>query len=111
MELDYNNSMNKLDILSQLQVKLATNERWAVRALHRILQEQTADEQQNADVKHTNGVGFRAMDAMILTSFAQQHARRGSLSPKQMAIVHRKMPRYARQLIRLVGDEKIAAAL
>ena len=63
-----------------------------------------ADEQQAANVTHHNAMGFRCMDSMILTSFANQLQQRGSLSPKQMQIVHRLMPKYARQLMKFHGD-------
>ena len=50
------------------------------------------------------------MDAEILTSFAKQVSNRRNLSVKQMAIVHKLMPIYARQLMKFHG-EKIQASL
>jgi hypothetical protein len=98
-------SMNKKDALSALQAKLATDVRWAQRGLLAIFRNQTADEQVGADVRHDNAMGFRCMDSYILTSFALQLQQRGSLSPKQMAIVFKKMPIYARQLMKFYGDK------
>jgi len=100
----YIGMMNKADTLNALQNKLATDTRWAQRALLAIFRNQTADEQLNADVKHHNQMGFRCMDSLILTSFANQLQMRGSLSPKQMVIVHRLMPKYARQLMKFYGN-------
>jgi hypothetical protein len=102
--------MNKIEALKTLQQKLATDARWAQRALLAIFKNQTADEQVQGTVSHNNAMGFRCMDSDILTSFAGQLQRRGSLSPKQMNIVHSKMPIYARQLMKFHGD-KIQAAL
>lgn len=102
--------MNKTEALKALQQKLATDPRWAQRALLAIFKNQTADEQVQGTVTHNNAMGFRCMDSDILTSFAGQLQHRGSLSPKQMNIVHRKMPIYARQLMKFHG-EKIQAAL
>jgi hypothetical protein len=102
--------MNKADTLKALQSKLSSDTRWAQRALLAIFRNQTADEQINADVKHHNQMGFRCMDSIILTSFANQLQTRGSLSPKQMSIVFRLMPKYARQLMKFYGD-KIQLAL
>ncbi len=102
--------MNKADTLTALQNKLATDMRWAQRALLAIFRNQTADEQVSANVTHHNSMGFRCMDSEILTSFANQLQHRGTLSLKQMTIVHRLMPKYARQLMKFHGD-KIQLAL
>ena len=102
--------MNKADTLTALQIKLATDMRWAQRALLAIFRNQTSDEQVSANVTHYNNMGFRCMDSIILTSFANQLQTRGSLSPKQMSIVFRLMPKYARQLMKFYGD-KIQLAL
>lgn len=102
--------MNKADTLKALQSKLSTDIRWAQRALLAIFRNQTADEQNESVVRYHNQMGFRCMDSIILTSFANQLQTRGSLSPKQMSIVFRLMPKYARQLMKFYGD-KIQLAL
>lgn len=96
--------MNKQQCLETLQHKLRTDVRWAQRALLAIFRNQTEDEKVAADVKHHNQMGFRCMDSVILTSFANQLQQRGSLSPKQMSIVHKLMPKYARQLMKFHGE-------
>ena len=102
--------MNKQQVLTALRQKLAVDDRWAVRALLAIFKNQTTDEQAAATVVQDNQMGFRCMDAVILTSFVQQLNQRRSLSSKQMAVVHKLMPKYARQLMRFHG-EKIQASL
>ena len=78
--------------------KIATDDKWAIRALQRVYANLTADEQSiGATVQH-NGIGFTGSDAEFLTSLAQQFERRGSLSPKQIAALRKAMPKYARQL-------------
>jgi len=104
--------MNKQQTLENLQAKLRSDSRWAQRALLAIYKNQTADEQRAANVTHDNGMGFRCMDSIILTSFANQLQTRGSLSPKQMSVVFKLMPKYARQLMKFYGDaiqQKLAA--
>jgi len=96
--------MTKQDTLNRLQEVLRTDARWAQRALLAIYKNQTADEQRAANVTHDNGMGFRCMDSIILTSFANQLQTRGSLSPKQMNVVFKLMPKYARQLMKFYGD-------
>jgi succinate dehydrogenase flavin-adding protein (antitoxin of CptAB toxin-antitoxin module) len=102
--------MNKANTLTALQSKLRTDVRWAQRGLLAIFRNQTADEQNEATVRYHNQMGFRCMDSIILTSFANQLQQRGSLSPKQMNVVHKLMPKYARQLMKFYGD-KIQLAL
>ena len=96
--------MNKKEALQVLQEKLATDARWAQRALLAIFKNQTSDEQMQGTVSHNNAMGFRCMDSTLLTSFASQLKTRGFLSPKQMVYVHKKMPIYARQLMKFYGD-------
>jgi hypothetical protein len=96
--------MNKQDTLKALQSKLSTDVRWAQRGLLAIYRNQTADEQRAANVTHDNGMGFRCMDSIILTSFANQLQTRGSLTPKQMNVVFKLMPKYARQLMKFYGE-------
>ena len=96
--------MNKQDTLKALQSKLSTDVRRAQRGLLAIFRNQTEDEKVAADVKHHNSMGFRCMDSIILTSFANQLQQRGSLSPKQMNVVFKLMPKYARQLMKFYGE-------
>ncbi len=91
--------MSKKDMIEQLRQRLASNDRWALRALMRIYQNQTADEQCQETTIERNGIGFTGPDAEILTSFARQYQRRGCLSPKQMIILRRRIPAYARQIV------------
>lgn len=96
--------MNKQQTLAALQHKLSTDARWAQRALLAIYRNQTEDEKASANVINHNSMGFRCMDAIILTSFANQLQTRGSLSPKQMQVVFKLMPKYARQLMKFYGE-------
>jgi len=92
-----------------LKEQLKTNEAWALRALERIHSEnQTSQEQACQTVVEDNGIGFTGCDGNLLSSFADQYKRRKSLSPKQMDIVLKKMPKYWRQVLAFIGDEKIA---
>lgn len=81
-----------------LREKLSTDARWASRGLLRIYEYQTTDEKATQDTRHWNNVGFSGVDAEILSSFAEQLLKGRTLSEKQMAIVFRKMKKYARQL-------------
>ena len=98
----------KKDTLQYVKQMLATNKVWATKALVRIYQEnQTADEQAAKVTSHDNGIGFSGCDAEFLSSLAEQYLRRGNLSDKQMSFVHKKMPKYARQVIAMSDAAKL----
>ena len=103
--------MSKKDMIEQLRHRLASNDRWALRALMRIYHNQTADEQNSESTIERNGIGFTGPDAEILTSFARQYQRRGSLSERQMIILRRRIPAYARQIVQGSDTTRIEAAL
>lgn len=84
--------------IATIREKLESDARWALRGLLRIFANQTADEQAHEETNHENGVGFTGADAALLSSFAKQIEAGRTMSPKQMYLIHKKMPKYARQL-------------
>jgi hypothetical protein len=102
--------MSKKDMIEQLRHRLASNDRWALRALMRIYQNQTADEQCRETTIERNGIGFTGPDAEILTSFARQYQRRGGLSERQMIILRRRIQAYARQILQCSETARLKAA-
>ena len=70
----------------------------AVFVLIALLGFQTADEQASHTTNHQNGKGFNAMDAGILTSFAEFYKTKGWLSPRQLVLLKTKLPKYWRQI-------------
>ena len=103
--------MKQEEVISALQNKLASDSAWAIRALVRIAREQTSEEQDQDQTRDHNGVGFRCCDAFILTRMAKAFEQYGRLTPKQLALVMKKVPVYARQLVRLSGVDPIRKAL
>ena len=103
--------MNQEQVIAALKDKLATDARWATRALVRIAKEQTDEELTKEQTRDHNHVGFRPCDAYILTRMADAYKRYRRLTPRQEAFVMKKVPVYARQLIRLTGLEPIRKAL
>ena len=90
---------SKAQLVSMLKNQLATRPQQAIKGLMRIYANQTESEQSSGIVISNNGIGFVHVDSEILTSFAKQFEERGSLSEKQLAILYKKMPKYAGQLI------------
>jgi hypothetical protein len=115
---DCKTKVAKIDFL---KAKLASDDRWMLKGLITIYQYQTAEEQRVETTSEHNGVGFTGIDGEILTSFANQCISRGIvsafenasqpksthiyvekyLSAKQAAILKQKMPKYARQLLKV----------
>lgn len=102
--------VTKKEVRSYLKKMLSSSEKWATNALVKILANQTADEVQSEHTINYNGIGFTGTDGHILTSLALQFKRRGSLSPKQMAIVLKKMPKYWKQILQ-ISDKSALEAL
>lgn len=93
--------------------KLAFNPKAAQKALLMIYGSQTPMERafRGQILEEKNGSGFTAFDSEILSSLAEQLQHKGWLSERQNLLLLRKMPRYARQIIEIVGEEKICDAI
>lgn len=94
-----------------IREKLENNPDWAKRALLRIYENQTYDEQNSGATVHDNGIGFTGCDASILTSFAEGLKKYGNLTVKQMALLHKKIGKYAKQIYSVTDDEKLVAIM
>lgn len=81
-----------------IKEQLKTNQAWAIKGLLRIYDNQTSDEQVSETTRHWNAIGFSGCDAEILSSFAKQILGGRTMSEKQMAMIFKKVPKYARQL-------------
>lgn len=90
---------------------LATNDKAVGRALLRLLQNQTSDEQVAQTVKHRNNRGFRPCHARMGTSMAEFFREKGYLSPKQVSYWrvrdkngNMRIGIYASQLLKEIGS-------
>lgn len=99
--------VTKENIKNYVKHQLGTNPSWSLKALVRVLDFQTQDEINHEQTEIRNGVGFTGSDGEILTSIAKQYIQRGSLSPKQVALVMKKMPKYWNQIIMISDQEKL----
>jgi SNF2 family DNA or RNA helicase len=79
--------------------RMDKDDEFLVGALLHIYSFQTLDEQATESTRHLNDVGFNALDAGIMSSFAEFYNRTGFLSPKQLNLARRKMKKYTRQMI------------
>jgi hypothetical protein len=98
----------KMKVAEYIKNQLATNQAWAVKALVKVYTLQTMDEQITGQTSNLNGIGFNGIDSKILSSFAEQVNKGRNLSVKQISILHKKMPRYHKQIASFIPAEKMA---
>jgi hypothetical protein len=106
--LEYINEAKKITkkaTREYLRYMLGVNKKWALKALIKIYNNQTADEIHSQETSEYNGIGFTGVDGKILTSFSKQYIKRDFLTPKQMDILMKKMPKYWKQ-IEFVSDKE-----
>lgn len=102
--------------IDQIRTNLATDARWAIRAIEVLFSYQTANEQAFKHTGEMNGKGFNKIDAPILSSFAEQIAKRKRdnnptlLSEKQLAIAYKKLPKYCKQILAHIEAKAAADA-
>lgn len=101
--------VTKAEVKAFVRNKLGTSQAWMLKGLIAIYNLQTVEEQSSGQTNEDNGVGFTGCDAEILSSFAEQYLQRGRLSPKQMEIIRKKMPRYWAQIISISNNDKLIA--
>jgi hypothetical protein len=85
------------------------NDRQLCLSIVQIYNCQTEDEKLYKETSHDNGIGFNAFDSEILSSFAEQYLKRGSLSKRQLEIAKKKMPKYSKQLAVLANKQALKA--
>lgn len=90
-----------------IKAKLANDPYWATRALIRLYNLQTAAERTAEAAIIHNNKGFGGTDAEILSSFAKQFISKNWLSAKQMVLLHKKMPKYWRQIFDMSDKSKL----
>lgn len=88
-------------LIEFLREKLTSDIRWTERALLRIFENQTADEQETDAVSKQNLIGFTTYDAQFLSNVAKfTVCKNRHLSERQAKYVMPAMGKYARQLFK-----------
>jgi hypothetical protein len=103
--------ITKTKIRDFVKTKLEKDPAWSKRALLRIFEFQTREEQHEEHTLFHNGVGFTGTDGKILSSFAKQLERKGTLSEKQMYLLMKKMPKYWSQVVKISDEEKLLSLI
>jgi len=90
---------SKQSLTDAIRKQITSDDNQAIKAMLRIYEYQTDDEQSNNAAIDDNGVGFAGHDAFILTEFCKQYNKKKYLSPKQISIIRHRIGKYARQLV------------
>lgn len=91
--------------IKEIKEKVATDDRWAIRAMLAIYKRQTATEKAMQETRDRNGVGFNGVDGQIMSSIAEFYLKHNFVSRKQMVIIKKKMGKYAGQLAKIANRE------
>lgn len=91
----------------EIKEKLLVDDVWLTRGLVAIFKFQTESEKASENTLERNSRGFNGVDGKILTSIAKFYQRQGFLSPKQTAVVRKKMLKYSAQLSK-IANKKIS---
>lgn len=94
-------------LVSLFKERLAIEDGWAVRGVLRIYEMQEGLERTTRATLIRNGVGFTGYDATILSSIAEQAHKHGSLTRPQINVLHKLMPKYAKQLLAVSSKDKV----
>lgn len=94
--------------IAEIKTLLENNNAFLARAIVKIYERQTEDEQQADQTGHNNGIGFNGIDAFILSRFAKFYMERKFLSPKQIVIARKKMMKYTKQLTTIANSLPVA---
>ena len=90
--------------VEDVRKKLEEDPKWQLRGVLALYKYQTQDEQECEETKIKNGVGFNGVDANFLTSIAKQLQKGNKLSEKQLKVVAKLMPKYAKQLTNIANS-------
>ena len=92
--------------LEEIQALLQTSNTFLYRALIKLYQLQTQDEQRTRTTKHSNGKGFNTVDARPLSLLAQVLLTTNQpLNYKQTALLRRKIMKYSNQITQIANGK------
>lgn len=88
---------------AEIRELLATNDKFVCRALKKLYERQTEGEKLSKETHVTNGEGFNKVDADVLTNICEWGLSHGKLTAKQLALVRKRIMKYAKQLTRIAN--------
>jgi hypothetical protein len=98
---------SNIEVESFMKAMLATDDRWAIRALLVVYSFQTPSERKNHISIEENVSGFSKFDAQCLTRLAIKAKRGSKLSTDEIKKLKTIMPKYAVQVANASDKEKL----
>ncbi len=95
--------MAKTWTTTEIKNLISTNDVVLYRALKKLYECQTLEEQSAQCTTEHNGVGFNGVDGPILSSFSEFLLHTGFLTAKQKEIARKKLVKYTKQLTLLAN--------
>jgi len=92
---------------SFLMKELSTKEKWAIKALLLINENQTKEEQEIGISRGVDSSGFNREDAERLQLFAKRYEKQGFLEFEKMQVVFYRIPKYWKQVLQASNKEKL----
>lgn len=86
-----------------IRENILTNDRWTIRGLMAIYNYQTEQEKDAQETLVFNNVGFNGADGKLMSSMAEFYKRNNYLTEKQIALVRRRLEKYAGQLTKIAN--------
>lgn len=91
--------------LAQIRQKLATDPRWAERAIVVLYDRQIEDEKDCSATIEANGIGFNSFDAGKLSAFAMHIQKGNHLSGRELYDAQQMVPKYANQILSIIKSK------
>lgn len=92
--------------IEEIKLKLSTDQKWIERAILRLYERQTCEEQESEETKVLNGRGFNAPDAKRLSYYAKYLKSGNHLSGSHLDRAKRSLPKYASQIHEMITLQK-----
>lgn len=90
--------------LETVRTNLQTNQAWVERAIVRLFEKQTTEEQRAEYTKENNGVGFNSFDSKRLSYYAKWISSGKHLSGFHLEKAFKVVPKYAKQIFSLINE-------
>jgi hypothetical protein len=90
--------------IEQVRQKLSTDQRWVERAIVKLFERQTSDEQRTDQTRVTNHRGFTHGDARRLSKAAKWIQSGRPLSGFHLQHAFKSVPKYARQVLEMIEE-------
>ena len=91
--------------VEEILEKLRTDDRWVIRGLLALYNNQSYDEVKDRSTHLLNKVGFNAFDADFLTGMVERYKDGKYFTEKQMMVIRKRILKYSKQLTKIANEK------